>query len=272
MQHWHSLGEIVSWTLHGLWQYVLELAPFVDPSPEPGKYPGWWPYYATYWDWYGHRDGRDVPDRHLIETWLRGCWGMLGRWIEEVGEWARDAAQEVARSWIGWVQHSFPTFSAWLDQLWTRFGPGMVFWAEHAVQALGKLWDWIPSTIRYAMRSWDELFQFATDKATYWVKTTYDWVIGRGKAAWDWVSGLGESLRTWWESARGVLDEFRANPWSFIQSRLGPAWDRLNWFDGHCLAWYADLWSQYKQDLADFLADPAGWIYGKLELYIERIW
>jgi len=272
MYHWHSLGEIVGLFLQGLWMLILDVAPLVSPPALPGKYPGWWVYYNTYWDWYGHRDGRDVPDRYLIECWIRGCWGMLGTWIEEVGRWAKDEAQNAARSWVGWVQHSFPTFSAWIAALWDRFGPGMVWWAEHAVQALGKLWDWLPTTIKYGIRSWDDLFQFATDKATYWVRTSYDWLIDRGKAAWDWVAATGDGLRSWWESARGVLDEFRANPWAFIKARLGTYWDRLTWYADNCLTFYTTLWSQYASDLSGFLADPAGWIYSRLETYIERIW
>jgi len=197
---------------------------------------------------------------------------MLGRWIEEVGEWARDKAKDAARSWIGWVQYGYDTFSSWINALWGRFGPGMVWWSEHAVQALGKLWDWLPSAIKYGIRSWDDLFENAVEIARQWVKSTYAWLIERGKAAWDWVAGTGETLLSWWASARGVLDEFRVNPWAFIKSRLGPTWDRLTWYADNCLTFYTNLWSQYASDLSDFLADPGGWVYSRLETYLERIW
>uniref|UniRef100_A0A6M3LK61 Uncharacterized protein n=2 Tax=viral metagenome TaxID=1070528 RepID=A0A6M3LK61_9ZZZZ len=272
MSHWHSLGEIAGLILHGLWQFILEIAPFVDPAPEHGKYPDWWVYYCTYWDWYGHRDGREVPDRHLIECWIRACWGLLGTWIEEVGRWARDEAQNAARSWVGWVQHGYASFSRWIDDVWTRLGQGMVSWAQNAIQALDWLWQRVPLPIRTGLQSWDSIWDGILGKAKLWVHGFYDNLVALGQNAWSWVQGKGQALGLWWDSARGVLDEFRANPWAFIKSKLGPAWDRLTWFESNALTFYSNLWSRYASDLSGFLADPAGWMYDRLESYIERIW
>jgi hypothetical protein len=35
---------------------------------------------------------------------------------------------------------------------------------------------------------------------------------------------------------------------------------------------YVNLWGLHASDLSGFLADPAGWIYDRLEAYVERIW
>jgi len=272
MEHWFSLSEIVSAILRGLAQRVLDLAPFIDPWPEAGSPPDWWYLASNWFDWYMHRDGQHIPDSHFIECWLRSAWHALGHWVDEVGAGALKLAREQIRGWIGYVRGGWSTFADWIDYLSIRFGDGMVFWSGSVIHALDKLYNWLPPEVRTNLQSWGSLFEGLLARARDWVITAYQMLIALGLLAWGWVTETGDKLKVWWESARGVLDDFRLHPTGFILAHLGPTWDRLVWFVNNPLEFYIGLWGRYAQDLAGFLADPAGWIYARLETYLERIW
>jgi hypothetical protein len=148
----------------------------------------------------------------------------------------------------------------------------MVFWGGSVIDALSKVYNWLPPEIRTNVRSWVELLTYWIQKAKDWVIATYHALIVLGTLAWGWVGDVGNKVKVWWESARGVLDEFRSNPTAFILSRLGPIWARLVWFVNNALDFYTGLWGQHAQDLAGLLADPAGWIWARLEAYVLRLW
>ena len=270
--HAWSLGEITWALLRGVAQLALELIPLVDPWPEEGAPPTWWWNGSNWFDWYMHRDGRKIPDMQFIESWLRSAWNTLGIWIEDVGKWARNEAQNLVRSWTGYVRGGWVTFSDWIDYNALRLGSGMVYWAGTAISGLDKLYNWLPPEIRTNLQSWGSLFEAIFQRARDWVVTAYQMLIAFGVLAWSWVSDSGTKLKDWWQGARGVLDEFRANPTGYILAHLGPTWDRLVWFVNNALDFYTGLWGQHAGDLAGFLADPAGWIYARLETYVERIW
>ena len=148
----------------------------------------------------------------------------------------------------------------------------MVWWADTAVRGLDKLYQWLPSEIRQGARSWGELWDRIVERGREWWRATYLGMTLIGVGAWGWVAGAGQRLYEWYQASRGTLDEFRANPQGFILARLGPAWGPLSLFAATALVFYVNLWGQHARDLADFLGDPAGWIYNKLAAYLERIW
>lgn len=270
--HVWSLGEITWALLRGVAQLALELIPLVDPWPEDGGPPTWWWNGSNWFDWYMHRDARHIPDMQFIEGWLRSAWNTLGIWVEDVGKWAKGEAQTWARSVTGYALYGWSSFSNWIDSIGIRLGSGMVWWEQTAVKALDKLWNWLPPEIRTNVQSWGALFTAIVQRAKDWVIASYHALIALGALAWNWVSATGNSLKIWWDSARGLLDEFRSNPTAFILGRLGSVWTRLVWFANNILDFYTSLWSQYASDLSAFLANPAGWIYDKLEVYVEHIW
>ena len=279
MNHVWSLTTIVSALVLGVWQRVLEwlhslyfVGNYISPMQQGGGPPTWWWNGSNWFEWYTHRDSHDVPDRIFIEAWLRSAWNTLGIWVEEVGKWARNEAQTWARAVTGYALYGWTTFSTWIDTIGKRFGDGMVWWKSTAVQALDALWNWLPPEIRTDLQSWGTLLNYWIQKAKDWVVATYHEYINWGTNAWAWVIATGKTLRDWWDLAHGLLDEFRANPVGFIVARLGAAWGRLVWFERHALDFYCDLSALYAQDLSGFLADPAGWIYARLEAYVERIW
>jgi len=272
VEHWISLSEIVAAIIRGLAQRILDLAPFIDPWSEPGHPPAWWWLQSNWFDWYMHRDGSGVPDSHFIECWLRSSWHALGHWIDEVGIGALKLARAEVREWTGYVQGGWRTFADWIGWLSIRFGDGMVYWAHNAVHALERLYEWLPTEIKTGASSWWALWEDILRRARDWVVTTYQMLIAFGLLAWTWVADSGTRLKEWWQSARGVLDDFRSNPTGYILAHLGPTWDRLVWFVNNALDFYTGLWGQHSKDLAGFLADPAGWIYERLETYLERIW
>jgi hypothetical protein len=270
--HRTDIGTIASAFLHGLAQRALDLIPLVDPWPEPGYPPTWWYNYDTGDNWRRHLNNRSIPDTWLIESYLHYTWRMLGFYAEEVGTWARDTAQSWARAVTGYALYNWNTFSNWIDSIGIRLGDGMVWWKATAVSALDALYNWLPPEIRTNLQSWGALLNYWIQKAKDWVVSTYHTYITWGTLAWAWCLGAGDTLNFWWQGAHALLDEFRANPTAFILVRLGSTWSNLVWFVNNMYQWYASLWSNYRIDLANFLADPAGWIYARLEAYLERIW
>jgi len=270
--HRTDIGTIEGAILHGLAQRALDLIPLVDPWTENTYPPTWWYNFDTADNWRHHLDWRRIPDTYLIELYLRYCWRMVGVYAEEAGTWARDTAQSWARSITGYVLYSYATFSVWIDAVGTRLGAGMVSWGLNAVDSLWKLWNWLPTEVRSNLQSWATFLTFWIQKAKDWVVATYHTYITWGTNAWAWVLATGGTLHVWWQLAHGLLDEFRANPTGYILAHLGPTWARLVWFVNNALDFYTGIWGQHAGDLAGFLADPAGWIYARLESYVERIW
>lgn len=272
MYHRFDLGEITWGLLRGYAQLALDLIPLIDPWPEPGDPPGWWWLVNNEQQWRYHRDRNDIPDRAFIESWLRAAWAALGHWIGEVGTDARDQAASRARGWIGYVLYGYSTFSQWLDSMHLRLGSGLPWWTQSAMEGLGKLYGWLPPEIRLGLQSWSALWDSIVQRAKSWVQATYNLAISLGGQAWGWVIQAGNRLDTWYQAAHGTLDEFRSNPGPFILARLGPTWDLLRAFAFTALPFYVGLWGSHASDLSNFLSDPAGWIYDKLESYLERIW
>jgi len=270
--HFYDLGAITWALLRGYAQLALDLIPLVSPWPEHGNPPTWWWLASGWGDWYSHRDRNDIPDRTFIESWMRSAWRALGLWIEEVGKWALDQAGDRVRGWIGYVQYGYSNFSQWIQSTYIRLGSGMVWWASTAVEGLGKLYGWLPPEIRMGLQSWAALWDSIVGRAKAWVQATYNLAISLGAQAFGWTVQVGNRLDGWYQAAHGVLDDFRANPSAFILARLGPTWTVLQAFATIAVPFYVKLWSDHARDLADFLADPAGWIYGKLESYLERRW
>jgi hypothetical protein len=197
---------------------------------------------------------------------------MLFYWVDEIARWALSRAKEEVREWIGYVGHGFSRFSDWIESIYCRVGSGMVYWAGSIVNALDRLYGWLPPEIRLALVSWGQLWDQIVQRAKDWVIYTYQLLIAFGTLAWTWVSNTGATLKAWWDQARGTLDAFRADPYGFIVGRLGQSWDRLRWFDSNALDWVLALWVNGRGTLSDILADTGGWVYGKLTAYLERIW
>jgi len=253
-------------------QRALDLIPLVDPWVEPDYPPTWWYNYDTANNWRAHLNSRKIPDTWLIETYLRYTWQMVGFYAEEIGNWARDTAQTWARNVTGYALYSWTTFSAWIDSIGIRMGSGMVFWGANVIDALNKAYNWLPPEIRTNLQSWGVLLNYWIQKAKDWVVATYDTYISWGTKAWAWCLGAGDKLNVWWQVAHGLLDEFRNNPTGFIIGRLGYTWTWLTWFVNNAGVYYGNLYNYYAGDLAGFLADPAGWIWARLEAYLLRLW
>jgi len=270
--HRTALSEIIWAANHALCQRALDLIPLVDPWAENDYPPTWWYNYDSASTWRAHLNSRHIPDTWLIETYMRYTGQALGFYIEEIGNWARDTAQNWARAVTGYALYSWSTFSAWIDSIGIRLGSGMVFWGATVIDALNKTYNWLPPEIRTNLQSWGTLLNYWIQKAKDWVVVTYHDLITLGKKAWDWVSYLGDKLYNWWGMSHATLDEFRSNPTGFIVSRLEPTWSWLLWFVNNTGLFYSQLWSWYARDLLAFLADPAGWIWERLEAYVLRLW
>ena len=272
MSHRYAITQILSWLFHALSQKIRILVPILTPSAEWGDPPDWWFWWYTWSDWYKNLNQYRVPNNDWVTMFWNGTFRVFSTWCEEVGTWAYGEAKKKIREWVGYPEFGFSTFQAWLKNLWTNVSPATRWWYNTVTSGLDRLFDWLPNEIKIGGISWSSLWESIKTAVKQWVISTYHNLIMFGANAWSWVTATGASLKSWWDSAHALLDEFRANPTGFIISRLGTTWTRLVDFTNRCLNYYVQIWSQYAQLLADFLADPAGKTWEWLEQQWIKLW
>ena len=272
MPHRYTITQILSWLFHALSQKIRILVPILTPSAEWGNPPDWWFWWYTWSDWYKNLNQYRVPNNDWVTMFWNGTFRVFSTWCEEIGSWAYGEANKKIREWVGYPEFGFSTFQAWLKNLWTNVSPATRWWFQTITGGLDRLFGWLPDEIKIAGLSWSALWETIKSSVKQWVINTYHTLISYGVNAWTWVTGAGAQLKVWWDSARGLLDEFRANPTGFIVARLGTTWTRLVDFTNRCLNFYLQIWSQHAQTLADFLADPKGKVWEWLEAQWVRLW
>lgn len=291
--HKYSLGQIIAWWLHGLIQYVREVAPLINPAPESSP-PGFWYDFFGYWEWYHGLKSGNVPGETLLRSWLWGTQQLLGNWIEETARAAADGLLGLVRNWTGWPLYAFPTLSSWIDALQGRIGTWVPSFASNLAQGVDRLWNLLPEPIRQAGQTFEGWIDSVREFWMAWARATYDGVIS-GLSVWaDWTRVNGQAIKAWWDLAHDWLDRFRLNPRAYIASYLPDAWGWLaafalnprgqiiallggNWgllesFAGGALLFWANLWGQYAGQIAEFWADPLGFIYNRAERFLIEKW
>lgn len=288
MSLWDSVGVI----LHGVLQYILWLAPVVKPISEPQHAPGWWYRWWGWGDWYLNLDSERRPNQPFIERYIRAGFSMVSDWSVEQADRYTDAAVAILRIVLGYLPSGFVSFSAWLFSLVSKIGFFMPSWANTLTGGLNRLWSWLPPEIRNNVASWWRLFQDTADQAIDWARDRYEQARARVVTLFDWWVHLGHNLGQWWQQARPVLDAFRQNPGAFVRGLLGATWNWIldfrqrpaqlvqNWlgsawplltsFASGPLRFYYDLWSRWRANLFDFLADPLEFLWERGEAFLLR--
>jgi hypothetical protein len=272
VSHAYTIRELFEWLVYGVVQYARYYLPLVDPSPVDFTPPAWWFLFYSQGDWDRGLGSDGVPRLVWILKWLRGCYQLVGAWVEEVGAWAFDNALNTVYSWTGLPQHGYPTFRAWLDAIRSRVGTWVPAWASDLADAAVALYFMLPFGIRHARYSWSEFVQgFVDDAVAFllsWLSDTISWAA----QAWAWVGLYGEVIRLWVDGVRAWLNWFRSNPTEAVEQWLGTDYQRLRLFAQDALTFYYNLWGQFARDLSEFLHYPARFIIDRLEDELIRRW
>jgi len=65
---------------------------------------------------------------------------------------------------------------------------------------------------------------------------------------------------------------FRWNPKPYVLAWLGPDIGKLLTFARDCVTFYYNLWGSGWRTLGDFVADPLGFLYSRLEQALTDRW
>lgn len=194
-------------------------------------------------------------------------------------DWIDDAADTVARplvnavsALLGTLYHGYTTFSTWINAIRGRVGSWVPWWADHLAHAAVRLFDWLPSDITAGLVSFYDKFVAWYEATKLWVQVHYD-------AAKNWVANVAPDLtagyitvRNWYDVVATWVTNFKADPYGTVASWLGAAWTTWIVLRYAIVDFYNNVWVPYKITLHDFLADPLGWTYDRVEDELIRRW
>jgi hypothetical protein len=291
--HRFDLTRILGWWLHGLVQYVREIAPLISPSSESGPPEFWYEYFQwSDWDW--NISDAGIPNATLLRNWLWAVKRLLGRWIEETADGARDAALGFVRSWIGFALHGFGSFSDWIESLWHRAGEYVPGWATSLADAATRLYLWIPGRIRNGVASWDSWLDQKRDEAISWIESRWADLWSEIPRAVAWIFGAGGRAVEWVDRTRSFIDDLRscprawlvawlADPWRWLENfyrdpagtiagLLGDPWPQLVEFSRSALLFWRNLWGSHAAEIGRFWEAPLEWLYERIEDFLCEKW
>jgi len=275
----YSLLSVLWWNLVGQYMYYiyakLNLSPFwtrmflpkFDPGPPQWWRDSWW--YAGCWN--QNLDNR-VPTAIFVMFYREAARDRYRDWVEDAADRIATPLINTVRRLMGILWHGYTTFSDWINAIRGRVGTWVPWWTSTLAAGLTLLFDWLPSDITSGLVSFYDKYLAWYEVTKSWVRATYDAAVTWASDAWDWVINTGGQLNNWWLGIRDFLDGFfhyhvpwvkswLGDPWSF----LAGAWDGLRNF-------YNNVWVPFKVILHDFLADPLGWMYDRVEDELIRRW
>ena len=272
VSHQYSMWQIASWIAHWQAQHIRDKAPYISPASEYGGPPTWWHYFYTQWDWWNNFYANYVPTPSLINLACRGTWRLIGLWVDEVGDWAKDTAQDVVRGWIGYVKYGLVTFSDWIYWLEGVTGIYVPWWALSLADAATRLHNWLPSDIRSALISW-------YDKFLGWYNAANAWALGQFQAARNWVANTApwlltgyNTVRAWYDNVANWVTNFRNDPYGTVVGWLGGAWTAWTGVCTGIVDFYNNVWQPFKVDVFAFFDHPMLFLYDKVEDYLCERW
>jgi len=275
----YSLLGILWWNLIGQYMYYVyaklslgitwrrRLLPRFDPGP-----PQWWLDTWHVYDWWnGNLDNR-VPNTAFVLFYRRAA-------KDRFEEWIKNAADSIARPlvnavlWLlGSLLHGYTTFSAWIEAIRHRVGTYVPSWAASLADAAKLLYRWFPAAIRAGASTWNDIWESIKTAVKNWARARFDdamtWVANNAPWVIDWVNFLGN----WYYAAGEWLTAFKEDPYAVIAAALGVAWSTWTGIYNGILNFYNNVWVPYRITLHDFLADPLGWMYDRVEDELVRRW
>ncbi len=289
-----SLSTILNWLFHGLVQYILYWVPVVKPFGEDTWPPDAWWKYNSWSDWFLHRDGERRPDEHLVQRWFVMIFSELREIIVHAARVYTDSARDWLRSVVGYIRSGFSSTGAWLDYVQRQIGDYVPWWSSNLASAADWLRERFPASIRYGWQSWDSIWETIKSNVRGWARDRYDQARAWASDARSWITNTGNSIRLWRDRVAGWIDAFRNDPYGTVTRWLGEAWSWLRtfrqrgretviaWlgpdiykillFGRDCATFYYNLWGAGYRVLGDFVADPLGFLYTRIEQMLVDRW
>lgn len=292
--HRYSIDDLIGWTRDGIVWWVAALVHLSFLVVVPHDPPGWWYNWFSWGDWWNGSDNDYHPFPDLGNKWLVGCWRLLEDFISESARWFTSEVNNSLRGLLGNLPGYFASFGAWVQILSDRLGSGFMYWAGDLFEAVNRLYSWIPNEVRLGGVSWSSLFDIVKGTVWGWVLARYESARDQASQSIAWLSQWGNQIAGWYQRNQAWLADFASHPTAVIVAALGPAWSwlenfqrnptgfvlgvlgttwaRLVTFDQGPLTYLYNMWSQYRNVLSDFLADPGAWIMARIEAELNRIW
>lgn len=274
----YPLLDVLWWNLIGQWMdfifhYVHSayfrryLLPTFDAAA-----PQWWKdSWGHSYNWYSHLTN-GVPDGAFAWYYKRAARDRFSDWINKAADNVARALTDAIYNLLGNLMYGYARFTDWINAIWTRVGPNVPSWASNVMEALWNLWNWFPGDIRDNVVSWYDKFAAWYNAAISWAQSRYEatkvWVANTG----NWLVAGYNTVRGWYDSAHAWLDDFRYNAYARVTGWLGSAWDAWRGVRYGIVNFYNTCWVPYKITLHDFLADPLGWLYDRVEAELIRRW
>lgn len=275
----YSLLSVLWWNLVGQYMYYIYaelnlstfwqrmLLPKFDPGPPQWWRDSWW--YAGWWN--QNLDNR-VPNPIFAMFYREAA-------RDRYRDWVKDAADQIATPLVntlarllGILWHGYASFSDWINAIRGRVGTWVPWWTSTLAAGLALLYGWLPSDIVSGAVSFYDKFLAWYETTKSWAQVNYDaaktWVANNASWVIDWINFLGN----WWYAAGEWLTAFKDDPYAVIAAALGPAWSIWTGIYGGIRDFYNNVWVPYKITLHDFLADPLGWVYDRVEDELIRRW
>lgn len=293
---WHTypFADVWKWLFHG---WVQRIRYNVNPTlvmRVTFGIPGWWWRWYSYHDWALNLDHALKPNWEWIRLFQDGSYQVFKDWINEVGADALKKAKADIRGLVGAVSVDYPTFSAWLSAVGSYAGTTGLWWADNLTQGLNTVRYLLPWSIRGGVQTWDDVWEGIRRSVREWAQARYDAAKKSAVDAWNWVISDGGPIRTWYNSVKLWIDNFRADPvgtvtgllgdaWPWlvafwllpgavIQAFLGPNWEMLKTFARDSVTFYYNLWGSWAEEMGEFWANPIEWICDRLEDEIVKRW
>jgi len=289
-----AIWTIVEWFLYGAVRYILYWVPALTPFSVGRPVPWQWFRYNDWWDWGHSDDNNGGPNEHWLNSWFEMCIGELKVLAVEEAKPYVDVAKVFLLGVIGGIRVGHTSMGSWVDLIQRSIGYYVPSWASSIVNGIEIVRNKLPSGIKLAWQTWDDLFETIRSRVRSWARDRYDFAKQRAFGAFDWIINFGDSLRGWRDHVSGWIDHVRNNSygwviavlggaWSWlvgfyqrpggvIRGFLGPDWGKMVTFARECIDFYYGLWSRGWRVLGDFTEDPLGSLYVWAEQILTERW
>ena len=246
----YSFFEVIGIWWHGRWQAVLLAIPLIKPGREGNKAPAWFRAWYEAWVWGAYLDSDKRPTEQWLIYYDEAAKRLFQSWLEDLKNRAVSDAFAAVVGLTGRPKHGYYTLEDWLEAAWT----------------------WATSTLPTFVSNLAAIVAALPTNLRDWVRSEYDAAKATVATLWAWLQGRGSLLSAFYDDVGVWIADFKQNPTGVILGILGGTWERLVTFDQGALGYFYDLWGTYRQTLADFLADPLGWIYDQAEDFLVSKW
>jgi len=274
----YSLLETLWWSLKGQWMYYfyVHIFPHVQamwmlPDFSPGP-PQWWLdsyYYPNGWN--DHiQNGK--PDIIFVLLYRAAAKDRYSDWVARAADNVARPLVDAVSNLLGSLAHSYTTFSSWLEALRGRVGTWIPDWTSNLATGLNYLKMKLPQSIFSYPYTWDSIWEDIKTAVKDWARSIYDaakdWVANHAPWVIDWINFLA----TWYDAVGVWINTFKNDPYGTVAGWLGVAWIAWTGIRVDIVDFYNTVWSPFKVTLHDFLADPLGWMYDRVEDELIRRW